>query len=232
MAAAVANNIAGGRGPAYILCALPYRADAERDREDWGLDTALAIVEEAVEAFDPPRMQARPAKTSWPPELQDKAKALDTFELMRSAYFKKRSKSLPDLREPVPKIEANFYMWLSCRKQQWRKHRNDKKTTRQLTPEEDFPRWLKQRKWDWKSSKMERESFNTPPLEEDFYTWLAERKKVWRLQRLTRKHTGGRGPPSLSSSSGLRDGGCVYPDNNYQHHLQQQQGGGGGDRNG
>lgn len=77
MAAAVANNIAGGRGPAYVLCALPYRTEAGREREDWGLDTALAIVEEAVEAFDPPRMQARPVKTSWPPELQDKAKVMD-----------------------------------------------------------------------------------------------------------------------------------------------------------
>lgn len=72
MAAAVAPSIAAGQGPAYVLCALPYRSDAER--EDWGLDTALAIVEEAVEAFDPPRMQARPARTSWPSELQDKAK--------------------------------------------------------------------------------------------------------------------------------------------------------------
>ena len=73
MAAAVATNIASGEGPAYVLCALPYRTDAER--EGWGLDTALAIVEEAVEAFDPQRMmQARPARTSWPPELQDKAK--------------------------------------------------------------------------------------------------------------------------------------------------------------
>lgn len=73
MAAAVASSIAGGQGPAYVLSALPYRADAER--EEWGLDTALAIVEEAVEAFDPPRMhQARPARTGWPPELQDKAK--------------------------------------------------------------------------------------------------------------------------------------------------------------
>lgn len=72
MAAAVATSIAAGQGPAYVLCALPYRTDAER--EDWGLDTALAIVEEAVEAFDPSRMQARPPRTSWPAELQDKAK--------------------------------------------------------------------------------------------------------------------------------------------------------------
>lgn len=81
MAAAVAN-IAGGQGPAYVLCALPYRADAEREREDWGLDTALAIVEEAVEAFDPARMQARPAKTSWPPELQEKAKVCQGWDVV------------------------------------------------------------------------------------------------------------------------------------------------------
>lgn len=79
---------------------------------------------------------------------------------------------------------------------------------------------------------MERESLNTPPLEEDFYTWLAERKKVWRLQRLTRKHMGGRGLQSRKPSSGLRDGGCVYPDNNLQHHLQRQQSGGGGGKGG
>ncbi|CAM9837131.1 unnamed protein product [Hapterophycus canaliculatus] len=138
MAAAVASNIAGGEGPAYVLGALPYRTDVER--EHWGLDTALAIVEEAVEAFDPPRIPTRPVRTRWPAELEEKAKALDIFELMRSAYFTRRSNSLPDLSEPVPKIEANFYMWLSCRKQQWRKHRTDKRTSRQLTPEEDFPR--------------------------------------------------------------------------------------------
>ncbi len=66
--------------------------------------------------------------------------ALDTFELMRSTYFPRRSNSLPDLSEPVPKIEANFYMWLSLRKQQWRKYRMDKRASRHLTPEEDFPR--------------------------------------------------------------------------------------------
>lgn len=66
--------------------------------------------------------------------------ALDTFELMRSAYFTRSSNSLPDLSEPVPKIETNFYMWLSCRKQQWRKHRADKRISRKVTPEEDFPR--------------------------------------------------------------------------------------------
>ena len=66
--------------------------------------------------------------------------ALDTMELMRSAYFPRSSSSLPDLSEPVPKIETNFYMWLSCRKQQWRKHRADKRISRKVTPEEDFPR--------------------------------------------------------------------------------------------
>lgn len=65
---------------------------------------------------------------------------MDTFELMRSAYFTRGSNSLPDLNEPVPRIEVNFYMWLACRKQQWRKHRTDKRARRQLTPEEDFPR--------------------------------------------------------------------------------------------
>lgn len=81
MAAAVAaSSIAGGQGPAYVLRALPYRADG--DRAEWGLDTALAIVEEAVEAFDPPRMQARPARTGWPPELQDKAKVLCVLLLL------------------------------------------------------------------------------------------------------------------------------------------------------
>lgn len=79
MAAAVARSIAAGQGPAYVLCALPYRTDAER--EDWGLDTALAIVEEAVEAFDPPRMQARPARTSWPSELQEKANVRSSVSL-------------------------------------------------------------------------------------------------------------------------------------------------------
>lgn len=69
----VATNIAGGDAPAYVLCALPYRGDIDRDAE-WGLDTALAIVEEAVDAFDPARLQARPVRTSWPAELQDKAK--------------------------------------------------------------------------------------------------------------------------------------------------------------
>lgn len=71
--AAVGTNIAGGDGPAYVICALPYRADVDGGG-DWGLDTALAIVEEAVDAFDPPRIEARPVRTGWPPELQDKAK--------------------------------------------------------------------------------------------------------------------------------------------------------------
>ena len=71
--AAVGTNIAGGDGPAYVICALPYRADVDGGA-DWGLDTALAIVEEAVDAFDPPRIEARPVRTDWPPELQDKAK--------------------------------------------------------------------------------------------------------------------------------------------------------------
>lgn len=71
--AAVGTNIAGGDGPAYVICALPYRADVDGGA-DWGLDTALAIVEEAVDAFDPPRIEARPVRTGWPPELQDKAK--------------------------------------------------------------------------------------------------------------------------------------------------------------
>lgn len=71
--AAVATNIAGGDGPAYVICALPYRAEVDRASE-WGLDTALAIVEEAVDAFDPPRIEARPARTSWPAELQERAK--------------------------------------------------------------------------------------------------------------------------------------------------------------
>ena len=65
---------------------------------------------------------------------------MDTFELMRSAYFTRGSNSLPDLHESVPRIDDNFYMWLACRKQQWRKHRTDKRASRQLTPEEDFPR--------------------------------------------------------------------------------------------
>lgn len=69
----VATNIAGGDAPAYVLCALPYRGDVDRDAE-WGLDTALAIVEEAVDAFDPSRLEARLVRTTWPAELQDKAK--------------------------------------------------------------------------------------------------------------------------------------------------------------
>lgn len=71
--AAVGTNIAGGDGPAYIVSALPYRADTDCGA-DWGLDTALAIVEEAVDAFDPPRIEARPVRPTWPPELQEKAK--------------------------------------------------------------------------------------------------------------------------------------------------------------
>lgn len=71
--AAVGTNIAGGDGPAYVVSALPYRADMDCGA-DWGLDTALAIVEEAVDAFDPPRIEARPVRPSWPPELQEKAK--------------------------------------------------------------------------------------------------------------------------------------------------------------
>lgn len=74
--AAVGTNIAAGDGPAYVICALPYRADVDGGA-DWGLDTALAIVEEAVDAFDPPRIEARPVRTCWPPELQDKAKVSD-----------------------------------------------------------------------------------------------------------------------------------------------------------
>ena len=69
----VGTNIAGGNGPAYVVCALPYRADVNQGA-NWGLDTALAIVEEAVDAFDPPRIEARPVRTNWPPELQDRAK--------------------------------------------------------------------------------------------------------------------------------------------------------------
>lgn len=65
---------------------------------------------------------------------------MDTFELMRSAYFTRGSNNLPDLHESVPRIDVNFYMWLACRKQQWRKHRTDKRARQQLTPEEDFPR--------------------------------------------------------------------------------------------
>lgn len=65
---------------------------------------------------------------------------MDTFEVMRSAYFTRGSNSLPELDRAVPRIEANFYMWLSCRKQQWRKHRSDKRARQKLTPEEDFPR--------------------------------------------------------------------------------------------
>lgn len=71
--APVGTNIAGGDGPAYIVSALPYRADTDCGA-DWGLDTALAIVEEAVDAFDPPRIEARPVRPTWPPELQEKAK--------------------------------------------------------------------------------------------------------------------------------------------------------------
>lgn len=63
---------------------------------------------------------------------------------MRSAYFTRSSNSLPDLSKPVPKMEANFYMWLSCRKQQWRKHRADKRVREKVTPEEDFPRLAQQ----------------------------------------------------------------------------------------
>lgn len=72
-AAAVGTNIASGEGPAYVVCALPYRADAEREGE-WGLDTALAIVEEAVDAFDPPRIESRPVRVRWPEALRESAR--------------------------------------------------------------------------------------------------------------------------------------------------------------
>lgn len=71
--AVVGANIANGDGPAYVICALPYRAEVDRGME-WGLDTALAIVEEAVDAFDPPRLEARPVQTCWPVGLREKAK--------------------------------------------------------------------------------------------------------------------------------------------------------------
>lgn len=65
---------------------------------------------------------------------------MDTFELLRSVYFTRAGNSLPEIHRSVPKIEADFYMWLACRKQQWRQHRSNKRARRQLTPEEDFPR--------------------------------------------------------------------------------------------
>lgn len=77
------SNIAAGEGPAYIVCALPYRNDAVGREVEWGLDTALAIVEEAVDAFDPPRIEARPVRGSWPAELQERAKVLT----LRIAYM-------------------------------------------------------------------------------------------------------------------------------------------------
>lgn len=74
MAAGATTNIAGGKGPAYVICALPYRNDVVGREVEWGLDTALAIVEEAVDAFDPPRIEARPVRATWPEELQECAK--------------------------------------------------------------------------------------------------------------------------------------------------------------
>lgn len=76
-AAAVGTNIASGEGPAYVVCALPYRADTDREAE-WGLDTALAIVEEAVDAFDPPRIEARPVRVRWPEALRESARVSAT----------------------------------------------------------------------------------------------------------------------------------------------------------
>ncbi|CAM9701608.1 unnamed protein product, partial [Discosporangium mesarthrocarpum] len=175
----------GGEGPSYIFCALPYKPDAEREGE-WGLDTALAIVEEAVDAFDPAHTDCQPVTHTWPPDMEEIGQTIDTFEMMRTAYFNHGGNNLPDIGQMVPTLEANFYMWLSCRKQQWRQHRLDKKLRRQLTPEEDFPRH--QRKWQWSSMKVTREAQKTPVLEENFDRWLAERKNVRRLQRMAKKH--------------------------------------------
>lgn len=84
MAAVVGTNIANGDGPEYVVCALPFRADDSGGGADWGLDTALAIVEEAVDAFDPPRIEARPVRTSWPEQLQDKAKVRSIYNGSRT----------------------------------------------------------------------------------------------------------------------------------------------------
>lgn len=71
---AAVSNIGGGEGPAYVVCALPCRTDAVGRDTEWGLDTALAIVEEAVNAFDPPRIETRPVRDNWPLEMQERAK--------------------------------------------------------------------------------------------------------------------------------------------------------------
>lgn len=72
------TNIAGGVGPAYVICALPYRADVDGESQ-WGLDTALAIVEEAVVAFDPPRIEPRRVRERWPEQLRESAKVTKTM---------------------------------------------------------------------------------------------------------------------------------------------------------
>lgn len=65
---------------------------------------------------------------------------MDTFEVMRSAYFARGSPSLPELSQAVPRLEANFHLWLSCRKQQWRKHRADKRARHGFAPDDDYSR--------------------------------------------------------------------------------------------
>ncbi|CAM9711510.1 unnamed protein product [Phaeothamnion confervicola] len=170
--------------PAYIRGALPFRNEVEGST--WQVDIALAITQEAVEAWDPTALPPRPVTRLWPRGWQP-AEPVSLLETMRTAYFGSAGQALPHAGRQVPQIENNLYTWLTCRKKQWKKRRERK---RGYASNDRLPQWL----------EMSVERGERPTPETGFATWLELRKSEWNMlkqrrqaQRLLLLSSGGTG---------------------------------------